>query len=113
MGVMQAQLDFIGSPPQEEIEQEQFTLWDEKETRAGDFMPLLPLLSKKAYSPSYKQGGSWQGQHPIDYSKVNELFNSFDSKEVERYKSYWESISALAIRFYVRPYKLGIQRERL
>ena len=63
---MQAQLDFIGTP---KIERgaEQFNLWDSK-------------------------GKPTKVQSDIDFAKVDALFNSFDSEEVEQYKSYWESI---------------------
>ena len=67
MGLMQTiQLDFIGSPKLE-IKDEQFNLWDNK-------------------------GKPTKIRRDIDFAKVDELFNSFDSEEVERYKSYWESI---------------------
>ena len=67
MGLMQTiQLDFIGSPKLK-IEEEQFNLWDDK-------------------------GKPTKIRRDIDFAKVDELFNSFDSEEVERYKSYWESI---------------------
>ena len=63
---MQAQLDFIGSP---KIERgpEQFSLWDSK-------------------------GKPTKIRNDIDFAKVDELFNSFDSEETQRYKTYWESI---------------------
>ena len=68
MGLMQTiQLDFIGSPKLEVVEDEQFNLWDDK-------------------------GKPTKIRNQIDFAKVDELFNSFDSEEVERYKSYWESI---------------------
>ena len=55
MGLMQTiQLDFIGSPKLEIVEDEQFNLWDDKgkPTKIGN---------------------------QIDFAKVDELFNSFDS----------------------------------
>ena len=64
---MQAkQLDFIGTPTVEKGE-EQFNLWDNN------------------WKPT-------KIRNDIDFSKVDTLFNSFEEEEVERYKSYWESI---------------------
>ena len=60
------QLDFIGTPTIER-EPEQFNLWDEK------------------WKPS-------KIQRDIDFSKVDALFNSFDTEEVETYKNYWDSV---------------------
>ena len=60
------QLDFIGTQLIEK-EPEQFSFWDEQ------WQPV------KIYKD-------------IDFSKVDALFNSFNSDEVERYKNYWESI---------------------
>ena len=64
---MQAQLDFIGTPQVKKVGQHQFSLLDES-------------------------GKPTKIRNDIDFAKVDDLFNSFDSKEVERYKSYWESI---------------------
>ena len=61
------QLDFIGTPKTETGE-EQFDLWD------------------KHWKPT-------KIQRDIDFAKVDALFNSFDSEEVERYKNYWESVA--------------------
>ena len=66
-GVMQAQLDFIGSPKVEKVGQYQFPLWDER-------------------------GKPTKIRNDVDFANVDTLFNSFDSEEVETYKSYWESI---------------------
>ena len=66
MGVMQAQLDFIGTPKIKR-EPKQFNLWDSK------------------WKPT-------KLQRDIDFAKVDNLFNSFDSEEIERYKNYWESV---------------------
>ena len=81
---MQAkQLDFIGTGSARDYAPEQFTLWHEteKETEAGHFdQPFLPSVF------------GYRDLYATDYSKVDALFNSFDSDEVERYKTYWESI---------------------
>ena len=31
-------------------------------------------------------------RNDVDFAKIDKLFNSFNAEEVERYKSYWESI---------------------
>ena len=88
---MQAQLDFIGTPRAKKVGQYQFPLWD------NDWKPT-------------------KIRNDVDFAKVDALFNSFDSEEVERYKSYWESIKPQndtevfqrwLFCFYVRPYRVG------
>ena len=61
------QLDFIGTPTVER-EQEQFELWNN---------------SGKANKIS----------KDVDFSFVDDLFNSFNTDEVEKYKEYWGSIA--------------------
>jgi len=61
------QLDFIGAPTVQP-QTGQASLWD-KDWNATSKLPK-----------------------DIDFSMVDELFNSFETEEVERYKSYWESI---------------------
>ena len=71
------QLDFIGQLPKEEIEQEQFMLWDK------DFEPTIIALKPK----------SRKSKTPIDYRHVDELFNSFNQEELEVYKDYWQGVA--------------------
>ena len=62
------QLDFIGSPAIEKEAEEQFCLWND------DWKPAKIRAD-------------------IDFQQIDALFNSFDSKEVERYEKYWESVA--------------------
>ena len=73
------QLDFIGQPTQEKAPQEQYEFWTDG----------LTGLEWSAAS----QGKPHIPQKPVDYSMANNLFNSFDTEEVEGYKSYWQSIA--------------------
>tara|TARA_Y100000310_G_scaffold216818_1_gene217880 strand:- start:837 stop:1616 length:780 start_codon:yes stop_codon:yes gene_type:complete len=73
------QLDFIGQPTQEKTPQEQYEFWSDGLTG----LELSCAMQGKPYIP----------QKPVDYSMANNLFNSFDSKEIEVYKSYWQSIA--------------------
>ena len=61
------QLDFIGAPVVEKDE-EQFDLWDEK-------------------------GKVTKIRADVDFQKVDALFNSFDTVELQRYKDYWQDVA--------------------
>jgi len=61
------QLDFIGTPTVER-EQEQFELWN-------------------------NSGKPSKISKDVDFSFVDDLFNSFNTEEVERYEKYWGSIA--------------------
>lgn len=74
------QLDFIGQPTQEKAPQEQYEFWTDELT---GLELSLAAQGKKLRAP----------EKPVDYSMANNLFNSFDSEEVETYKSYWQSIA--------------------
>ena len=73
------QLDFIGQPTQEKAPEEQYEFWTDGLTG----LEWSCAAQGKPYIP----------QKPVDYSMANDLFNSFDSEEVEGYKSYWQSIA--------------------
>jgi len=64
---MQAQLDFIGTPTIER-EPEQFELWS-------------------------NSGKPNKISKDVDFSFVDDLFNSFNTEEVKRYKEYWGGIA--------------------
>ena len=76
------QLDFIGQPTQEKAPQEQYQFWSDDLTTHGHWQLSLAA-----------QGKPQIPEKPVDYSMANNLFNSFDSEEVEGYKSYWQSIA--------------------
>jgi len=61
------QLDFLGEKREALEEPVQYNLWDENER--------VTKISRT-----------------VDYESVNELFTSFDSDEIEKYKTYWESV---------------------
>ena len=61
------QLDFIGTPVIEKDE-EQFDLWD-------------------------KKGKATKIRANVDFQKVDALFNSFDTVELQRYKDYWQDVA--------------------
>ena len=72
------QLDFIGQPPKQKPEQEQYEFWTDGLTGlewscAAQGKPRIP-------------------QKPIDYLFVDTLFNSFDAGEIKNYKSYWGGV---------------------
>jgi len=62
------QLDFLGQKREVLGEPVQYNFWDENYRRTK----IKPT---------------------VDYENVNELFSSFNTGEVERYKSYWESVA--------------------
>ena len=76
------QLDFIGQPTQEKAPQEQYQFWSDDLTTHGHWQLSLAAQGKPRIP-----------EKPVDYSMANNLFNSFDSEEVEGYKSYWQSIA--------------------
>jgi thermostable 8-oxoguanine DNA glycosylase len=76
------QLDFIGQPTKEKTPQEQYQFWSDDLTVHGHWQLSLAA-----------QGKPQTPEKPVDYSMANNLFNSFDSEEVEGYKSYWQSIA--------------------
>jgi hypothetical protein len=74
------QLDFIGHSTKEEPEQqEQYEFWTDS----------YPMTAN--YPTNFSRRG--RRRNPVDYLTVNELFNSFDTEEVERYKEYWGGIA--------------------
>ena len=62
------QLDFIGTIQEVPDEPIQYDLWNESGKRN-------------------------KVRRDVDFSKVDLLFNSFDSKEVQTYKDYWQGVA--------------------
>ena len=73
------QLDFIGQPTKEEPKQEQYEFWTDGLTG----LEWSCAAQGKPYIP----------QKLVDYSFVDELFNSFNEEELEQYKSYWQEVA--------------------
>jgi len=66
-----------------------------KDTTQLDFLgrETQPLTEPRQYELWNESGKSNRIRNDVDYFKINELFASLDSGEIQRYKDYWQGVA--------------------